>query len=175
MKKNFIFLGIGVSGLLVLGGCFSKPARPYYKSYKPVVLKKKVNTIKKVQYDNRVCIINSSSKKTCILTIEAVGVGVSPCNGACSMAQARVMARRAAILDGYKALVEKLYGIKINGRDTVKNMVLQSSSLRAHLEGVIRNAVIEDESFKNGIYKVTMSVKVNVQEWNKYLQNMPSY
>ena len=131
--------------------------------------------IKKVQYNDKTCLIDSSAKKTCILTIEVKGVGVPPCNGACSLAQARVMARRAAILDGYKALVEKLYGIKVNGRDTVKNMILKSSTLRSHLEGVIRNAVIEDESFKNGIYKVTMSIKVNVKEWNKYLQNMSDY
>jgi hypothetical protein len=81
------------------------------------------------------------------------------------------MARRAAILDGYKALVEKLYGIKINSRDTMKNMILQSSVLRAYVEGLIRGANIEDESFKNGIYTVTMSVKVNLNEWNSFLKN----
>jgi len=167
MKK--VVLGIG--SVLLFAGCNAN--QPMANTKKKIITNNK--PIKKVQYNNKVCLIDPSSKKTCILTIEAEGVGVPPVSGASSISQARVMARRAAILDGYKALVEKLYGIKINGRDTVKNMVLQSSSLKSHLEGVIRNAVIEDESFKNGIYKVTMSVRVNVQEWNKYLQNMSAY
>ena len=165
MKK--VVLGIGI-GLLFVGCNANQPIKNNSNI-------KNSKLIKKVQYNDKTCLIDSSAKKTCILTIEVEGVGVPPCNGACSLAQARVMARRAAILDGYKALVEKLYGIKINGRDTVKNMILKSSTLRSHLEGVIRNAVIEDESFKNGIYKVTMSIRVNVKEWNKYLQNMPTY
>jgi len=85
------------------------------------------------------------------------------------------MARRAAILEGYKALAEKLYGVKINGRETLKNMMLQNESLRAYIQGVIRGANIEEESFKDGMYRVVMSLKVNVNEWNKYLENNPPY
>ena len=119
------------------------------------------------------CIGNAQSKGDCcyIIRLEAQGVGVPPCNGACSTALAKVMARRAAILDAYKALAEKMYGIKINGRDTVKNMILQNSTLRSYVEGLIRGAQIEDEEFKNGIYTVTMSVRINVKDWNNYLLN----
>jgi hypothetical protein len=115
------------------------------------------------------CNITNTSVKSCIIRIEATGEGVVPCSGACSTAQARVMARRAAILDAYKALAEKMYGIKINGRDTVKNMILQNSNLRAYVYGLIRGAQIEEEDFKNGIYSVVLSVKLDVREWNRYL------
>jgi len=115
------------------------------------------------------CSITNLVKKNCILRLEATGVGISPIS-AVSVPQARAMARRAAILDAYKALVEKMYGVKINGRDSVKNMILQNSTLRGYVEGLIRGAKIEEENFKNGTYTVIMSVKLNVQQWNRFLQ-----
>ena len=128
--------------------------------------------IKKVEYNNKTCLIDNRVRKNCVLTIEAKGVGIVPCNGACSMAQAKVMARRSAILDGYRALIEKIYGIKINGIDSVKNMALQSSVIRSHIEGVVRGANIEEESFKDGIYTVVMSVKIDINKWNSFLASI---
>jgi hypothetical protein len=110
----------------------------------------------------------------CILTVEANGIGVAPANSI-SPAQATAMARRAAIIDGYKALTEKLYGIKVNGRETVKDMVLQNSTLRSKIAGIIRGATIEEEDYKNGMYKISMSLKLNVKNWNQYLTNNPPY
>ena len=110
----------------------------------------------------------------CILTIEASGIGVAP-EDSISVAQATAMARRAAIIDGYKALTEKLYGIKVNGRETVKDMVLKDSTLHSRIAGIIRGAVIEDENYKNGMYEVVMSLKLNVKNWNQYLKNNPPY
>jgi len=118
-------------------------------------------------------VITNLQNKTSIITIEASGVGVTPCEGACSVAQARVMARRAAIVDAYKSLAEKMYGIKINGRDTVKNMILQNSNLRSYVSGLIRGANIVEEDFKNGIYSIVLSLKLDVNEWNKFIKNNP--
>jgi len=114
---------------------------------------------------------NTPSVQKCNLTIEATGVGVPPCAGSCSTAQAKVMARRAAIVDAYKSLAEKMYGIKINGRDTVRNMILQNSNLRAYVNGLIRGATIEEEEFKNGIYSVVLSIKLDANEWNRFIKS----
>jgi len=139
---------------------------------KPVVQPKQVKIAK---YGDNTCIIDNGVKRKCIFLIEGVGKGVTPCTGACSVAQAKMMARRAAILDAYKALIEKIYGIRINGRDTVKNMILQNSSLRAYIEGVVRGATIVEEEFKDGVYTVVMNLKLNVTKWNEYLQNNNPY
>ena len=123
---------------------------------------------------NSNCAITNIAKKNCFLRLETTGVGVVPCSGACSTAQARVMARRAAIVDAYKSLTEKVYGVKINGRDTVKNMILQNSSVRSYVEGLIRGAQIEEESFKDGVYNVVMSIRIDIKEWNDFIKKSGS-
>jgi hypothetical protein len=172
MKKGFL---LALGGTLLFTGCCNKPeltggdnSNNLPKTQNVAANKPIIRTVK---YNNQVCLIKNDMKKSCVIKLEAKGVGVVPCDGACSKPEAVAMARRAAILDAYKALAEKMYGIKINGRDTVKNMILQSSTLKAYVDGLIRGADIEDESFKNGIYTVTMNVKIDVNEWNKFLQN----
>ena len=171
MKKKIPLI---IGGALLFSGCCKKlewvPCDENCNTAPKPVVQKPI--IKKMQLGNQTCIIENGVKKNCIIKIEAKGVGVVPCEGACNTAQAEAMARRAAILDAYKTLAEKMYGIKVNGRDTVKNMVLQNSNIRAYVEGLIRGASIEEETFKNGMYTVNMSVNIDVKKWNQFLKNM---
>jgi len=116
---------------------------------------------------------NKSKTVKSIIHLETVGIGVVPCNGACSMAQAKAMARRSAVLDAYKALAEKIYGIHVEGRDSVKNMILQNSTIKGYVQGLIRNAKIESETFKDGMYQVVMSVSVDSGTLKTLLKNSP--
>jgi hypothetical protein len=173
-KKIPLIMG----GVLLFTGCCKKlewvSCDENCKTTSKTVVQKPIvkPAIKKMQLGNQICIIENGVKKNCIIRIEAKGVGVVPCEGACNTAEAKAMARRAAILDAYKALAEKMYGIKINGRDSVKNMILENSNIKAYVEGLISGANIEEENFKNGMYTVSMSVTIDVQKWNQFLQNM---
>ncbi|QCT94825.1 hypothetical protein FE773_06400 [Caminibacter mediatlanticus TB-2] len=158
MKNYFFLIGIG----FLLTGCCTK------SNASSIPLSNNKNVVKK-QINNSLCFIdNSLQTQSCILKIEGSGEGVVPTD-AVSMSQAKVMARRAAILDAYRNLAEKLYGVRIEGKDTVKNMILQNSTLRSYVQGLIKGAVIEEENYKDGTYSVVLSVKLNPQEWNKYL------
>jgi len=105
-----------------------------------------------------------------IMTLQVEGLGVAPVNVE-SIPQAKVMARRAAIADAYRALAEKMYGIRVKGKETVRDLMLKNSEVRTDVYGLIRGACIQEESFKNGIYRVVMSLKLNVRKWNKYINN----
>ena len=173
MKKALITSAV-IS--LILTGCCIKaakiscddtptpPVQSKIKVSKPII--KQTNGVEK----QSICFIqNGIEKNKCIMSIEAEGIGVAPCNGTCSNAKATAMARRAAIIEAYRSLAEKLYGIKINGRDTVKNMVLQSSYIRSYVSGIIRGATIEEENYKNGLYTVVLSLKLDPNRWNQVL------
>ena len=58
-------------------------------------------------------------------------------------AQQRLMAIRASKLDAYRGLTEQVYGQQLDARTTVADMVIQSDSFRARVEGVIYGARLE--------------------------------
>ena len=108
--------------------------------------------------------------KSNIITLQAEGLGVAPVNVQ-SLPQAKIMARRAAIADAYRALAEKMYGIRVKSNETVKDLMLKNSVVKTDVFGLIRGACIQEEGFNNGIYRVVMSVKLDVRKWNKYINN----
>jgi len=174
---------IVLAGIVILFlGCSGKNSVQTVKSEKTLpkapVINMQVNCPKPVEKkvekkQNEGCLLTDKTSGRCVLDLEAKGVGVVPCNGSCSTAQAKAMARRAAIVDAYKVLAEKMYGIQIKGRDTVKNMILENSTLRSYVYGLIRNAQIVDEEFKDGTYTVTLSIKLDPNAWNRYIENYP--
>ncbi|MGA1043434.1 MAG: LPP20 family lipoprotein [Burkholderiaceae bacterium] len=57
-------------------------------------------------------------------------------------AQQRLLAIRASKLDAYRALTEQVYGQYLDATTTVADMVVQSDSFRARVEGVIYGATL---------------------------------
>lgn len=107
-------------------------------------------------------------KPTNIITIRAIGMGVAPEN-AKSTAHQMVLAKRAAILDGYRQLGEKMHGIRINAKDTVKDAVLVRSEIRTSLYSVVRGAEIVETVWDSGLCQVEMEVKLDGRRWYRVL------
>lgn len=100
------------------------------------------------------------------LSFTAVGEGIAPLNTV-SSAQALALAKRAAITDAYRQLASKLYGVKVNGKDTVKDAMLRSSTITAQVNGLIKNASIIDENFNQGLYRVNLELKIDAEKWKE--------
>jgi hypothetical protein len=108
-----------------------------------------------------------------IIKVSGIGEGVPPVN-TISPAQARALARRAAIADAYRSLAGKMYGIRLSAKDRIKDLVAQSTEVRTAVYGIIRGATIDQESWKDGLYKVVLVVNLNACRWSSYLSS-PSY
>ena len=99
-------------------------------------------------------------------TFTAFGDGVPPLD-TYSPAQARALAKRAAIADAQRQIATKLFGVKINAKDTVKDAMLQSSIIEARVLGLIKNASVINQDFKDGLYRVEMELKINQEKWQE--------
>ncbi|MCV6606727.1 MAG: hypothetical protein OIF32_00815 [Campylobacterales bacterium] len=107
-------------------------------------------------------------KPTNIITLRAIGLGVAP-EGTQSKAQAIALAKRSAILDAYRQLGEKLHGLEIEAKDTVRDAVIQSSVLRTRLRSIVRGAEVMETQYSDGLCQVEMEVKVDGRRWYKLL------
>ncbi|MBO6179588.1 MAG: LPP20 family lipoprotein [Selenomonadaceae bacterium] len=90
--------------------------------------------------------------------IIATGMGVAPANVR-NQEQARMMARRAAMVDAYRQLAEFAQGINIDAETTVKNMVAVNDTVNTKVSAVIKGArIVNERSLAGGGYEVTMEV-----------------
>ena len=99
-------------------------------------------------------------------TFTAFGDGVPPLD-TYSPAQARALAKRAAIADAQRQIATKLFGVKINAKDTVKDAMLKSSIIEARVHGLVKNAAIVDEQYKDGLYRVELEVQMDKATWER--------
>ena len=94
------------------------------------------------------------------MLISVVGQGVSPVNTA-SPAQAYALAKRAAIADSYRLIAEKIKGVRVDGQDLIKNMMVKRSSVRTSVTAMVKNANIVETTFKEGLCEVEMEILIS--------------
>lgn len=100
--------------------------------------------------------------------INVTGQGVAPTMTS-SPAQAYALAKRAAIADAYRLLAEKIKGVRIEGSDKIKNMMVQRSEVRTFVDAVIAEAEIIDTVFKDGLCEVEMELSIDPKQWKSIL------
>ena len=76
-----------------------------------------------------------------------------------SHSQAKSMAKRAAVLDGYRQLNEQIMGLRLDAGTTVSDFVTQNDEISAKTNGFIKGAQIEQLTYQpDGTAEVTMSL-----------------
>lgn len=105
-----------------------------------------------------------------IIELSAVGMGVAP-ESTISPSQALALAKRAAVVDAYRQIGEKMYGVRLNAQDTVRDMVLINSVVKTKVEALIKNAEIIETVYKDGLCQITMELKLDGKIWHKILSS----
>jgi hypothetical protein len=100
------------------------------------------------------------------IRISVVGEGVAPLNTS-SPAQAYALAKRAAIADAYRQIAEKVKGVRVEGQDTINNMMMQRSSVRTSVDAMVRNANLVETSFKEGLCEVEMEIVLSYSQFTR--------
>lgn len=90
--------------------------------------------------------------------ITADGYGVLPPN--IPFGQAKLMARRAAVVEAQRNLLETVKNVAIDSETNVEKSMLINDTIHSKVSGVISGARVIDEEFirEDGTYRVTMSV-----------------
>jgi len=94
------------------------------------------------------------------LIITVTGQGVAPLNTT-SPAQAYALAKRAAIADGYRLIAEKVKGVRVDGQDLIKNMMVKRSTVRTSVHAMVRHANVVETAFKEGLCEVEMEITLS--------------
>lgn len=74
-------------------------------------------------------------------------------------AQAKLMARRGAIVDAQRNLLEIINGVRVVGETKVEDMIATNDYIYSRVDGVIKGAVMVGEPIEqDGLFMVTMRV-----------------
>ena len=142
MKYLLIFLVLfGTSAMAVDGF----PDDPMIEAYK--------DDVKPEKEEDPVLKVGAS------MNITVTGQGIAP-SFARSPAQSYVLAKRAAMGDAYRIIAERIKGVKVEGKDTIKNMAIKSSVVNMRVSAMIKNATVVETTFKDGLCEVEMEIKI---------------
>lgn len=98
------------------------------------------------------------------MAITVVGQGVAPAF-ATSPAQSYALAKRAATADAYRLIAERIKGVRVEGKDTVKNMMVKSSTVNTRVSAMVKNATVAETKFEDGLCEVEMEITLNYNDF----------
>jgi outer membrane protein FlgP len=165
MNRWIISLFVGVGVLMLFSGCVTLEKQPTaQQKSQPKVIVQKVDKaeLRKMIKEEKLRYLQSNAEKVFAVN----GEGIAPQNTV-SPAQAMALAKRAAVADAYRQMAEKLYGVKISAKDTIKDAALYDSRIVSQVDGLVKNATIVENTFKDGLYKVRMELKMSGRRWQE--------
>ncbi|MBE0492565.1 MAG: lipoprotein required for motility [Sulfurospirillum sp.] len=164
MNRWIISLFVGVGLLMLFSGCAIINTQAETEKVAPTVIVQKVERedIKKILEEEKLLYIDNNAEKVFAVN----GEGIAPQNTV-SPAQAMALAKRAAVADAYRQMAEKLYGVKISAKDTIKDAALYDSRIVSQVDGLVKDATIVENSFADGLYKVRMELIMSGKRWQE--------
>lgn len=106
---------------------------------------------------------NNTLMKDSSIAIAVVGQGVAP-SFATSPAQSYALAKRAATADAYRLIAERIKGVRVEGKDTIKNMMVKNSTVNTRVSAMVRNATVVETKFEDGLCEVEMEIVLNYND-----------
>ena len=92
--------------------------------------------------------------------ITVQGMGVAPSYAVYAIL-ARMLARRAAVVDAYRQLAEMVKGVNVDSETTVENMMVTSDVTKTKVTALIQGArIVSEQAIDGGGYAVTMEMSV---------------
>ena len=102
-------------------------------------------------------------KKAGMLAILAVFMAISVSFGAISARQ-KVMAKRAAELDAYRNMAERILGLRVTSETTVRDFVTESDRIALRMDHFVKGLAIDDSKtiwLSDGSCEVTVEVTLS--------------
>jgi len=104
---------------------------------------------------------NKNGKKSTAIKIRVTGYGAPP-KSFYPDPQRRLMAMRAAKIDAYRSLAERVSGLQIWGGTTIGDMVVEKDRFRVYLDTHLTGAkVITESGQEDGTYETVVELKVD--------------
>ncbi|MBU4129338.1 MAG: hypothetical protein KKF12_00805 [Proteobacteria bacterium] len=96
-----------------------------------------------------------------IVTFTVIGKGVEP-EAALTKGQARLMAERAAVADGYRQFVEKIKGVYVQAYSKGGYGAIDKDSLTTSTQAILRGVEIQEITHgEYGIAQAVMQLRIN--------------
>lgn len=105
--------------------------------------------------------------------VTAKGSGAPP-KGVTNIAQARLMAERAAKADALRNLLETVKGVRVDSETTVESFTTKSDRVLTRVSGIVIGArVVDTKYLSDGAVEVTMSINLTGELLAIMLQELP--
>lgn len=108
-------------------------------------------------------------------TRQAQGQGAVDTTMHRTIGQAKLMAKRAAILDARRNLLETILGLRIDSSTSVRDFVTESDKIDAQSSGLIRASYVVGEAHYSADGICTVTVEVKLYDVWSYVKTQRTY
>jgi len=156
--RHALFYAALCLGIGLLSGCVEQKTTYHYDPQQGLVVEQRFSK----WFDPNQPIVPASidwDKVDPSQRIRVAGYGVLPEDKSLSTPQRNLLAQRASKLDAYRALAERVYGLKVDGQSQVSDLIVNNDDFRVFVDAYLRGAkVITSSPLADGSYETIMEL-----------------